>query len=150
MITPKNTHPSALALSGRASGTLNGKLTDDNCNLVVDSGTDWAIARLSGAGSAIGWLAIGAGTTAPVVGDTALEAELARVAVDVSGGTPTGSDLDFSATFGPGIGAGSITEAGLFDAEAGGNLIARVTFGVITKGVGDTLVRNWTLSLANL
>jgi len=90
-------------------------------------------------------VALGTGTNAPTTADTGLQTELGtRVA-----GTLTSSlnVLQNLASFAPGINTGSITEAGLFNFSSG-VLFARQTFGVITKGVGDTLEVTWQITFS--
>ena len=52
-------------------------------------------------------------------------------------------------TFAAGTGTGSITEVGLFDLGAAGNMWLSATgFATITKGAADTLQVTWTLTYA--
>lgn len=46
-----------------------------------------------------------------------------------------------------GDGTGTLTEAGIFDAGAAGNMICSASFGAITKGASDTLQISWTLTI---
>lgn len=114
-------------------------------NLVVTSGKNW-IANLIGAKSpaAMGYMAVGTGATAPAAGDTALGAELGRTTVSTP--TVSGNQVTFSASFAPGNGTGAWQEAGLFNASSAGTMLARVTFGILTKGAGDTFQINWTIT----
>lgn len=114
-------------------------------NLVVTTGKNHIAARLVGTPTAMGWMAIGTGSVAPVVGDTALGAELARVAV--SAASSTGNVATFSATFPAGTGTGAITEAGIFNASSSGTMLSRVTFSVVNKGASDTMSITWTISV---
>ena len=61
-------------------------------NLIVNGGLENLAALLSGAGAAVGYLALGTGTAAPAVADTALGTEVYRTAVtaiSAAGGTCT-------------------------------------------------------------
>jgi len=53
---------------------------------------------------------------------TALQTELARVA---NVATSSVNVLQLSATFGPGVATGAVTEAGLFSASSSGTMYAR-------------------------
>lgn len=117
-------------------------------NLVVTAGKAFVASRMASASAAVmGWIAVGTGTNAAVVGDTALQTEVARQAVSVSGGTPSGSSLAFAATLAAGTGTGALTEAGILNASSTGTLLARTVFAVLNKLAGDTLTINWTLTV---
>jgi len=117
-------------------------------NLVVNTGNNLIASRLASASSAvIGWIALGTGTNTPARGDTTLQTELVRSATTVSGGTVTNNQILYQQTFGAGVGTGSLTEAGLFNAASLGTMAARTTFNVINKGSGDVLTVYWTLSI---
>lgn len=87
------------------------------------------------------YIAIGTGTTAVAIGDTALQTEVAR-----SNGTtsnPNASTWQTTFTFAAGIGTGAITESGLLDAASVGSLLAHQTFTAVNKGASDTLAVTW-------
>ena len=86
--------------------------------------------------------AIGTGTTAPTAGDTALENELDRNAL--TSATSSNNVATYVADWAAGDGTGSITEAGLFNASSGGDMLSRVTFAVVNKGASDTLKCTWS------
>ena len=100
------------------------------------------------------YVAIGTGTTAESASDTALEYEVAR-----KEGTTTRETTNVSndtavveATFSSADGlSGSmaITEAGLFDASSGGNMLCRRTFDAlnINWDAGDTLTIKWKVQV---
>ena len=88
---------------------------------------------------------IGTGTNAAAIGDTILQTEVSRSAV-ITPTNPDANTLQFVATFGAGVGTGAITESGLLDAAAAGNLLARQVFAVVNKGAGDTLTMTWSLT----
>lgn len=122
-------------------------------NLVVNAGLDYlkefildavtptAIARM-------GWIAGGSDATPVTAADTALGAELARLAFATytAGGTGVAS---VDATFGAGVGTGSWAEAGIFNANAAGTMLNRVTFAAVNKAAGDSLKVTFTLTIAN-
>lgn len=124
-----------------------GKLKDERKvkNLVVTRGKEYIAGRMINNSTTLSHMGIGTGTTAPAVGQTALVIQTGRVAFDTA--TATGATATYTANFPAGIGTGAITEAGLFDASTGGNMIARTTFGVITKGVDDVMAISWGVTV---
>lgn len=119
-------------------------------NLLVAVGKAFITSRMIGTASAImSHMAVGSGTNAAASANTALQTELGRVALTsgVQVTTTTTSDaVQYVATFAAGIGTGSLTEAGLFNAASGGTLLARTVFGVITKGASDSLTVTWKIT----
>lgn len=118
-------------------------------NLVTNLGHQAAAARLGGiAGfNAASYLALGTGTTAPAVTDTAMESELtgglARTNATVTQVTTnvTNDTLQLSATWTATADA-AVTEEGIFDAASGGRLIAHQTRAAINLEAGDSIT--WT------
>ena len=101
------------------------------------------------------YIAIGSGTTAPSETDTALEAEIARKAGSTSRETTnvTNDTAVVEATFSSAdglTGTSNVSEAGLFDASTGGNMLARQTFTTITINwdAGDTLTVTWKITVS--
>ena len=116
-------------------------------NLVVTTGLQWIAARLGdSAPTSMNYIAVGTSSTTPSAGQTALIGELARVAVTVAGGAPSGSTIVYSANFGAGVGTGSLQEAGIFQSSSGSTMLSRVTYPVINKAAGDTVSVVWTIS----
>ncbi len=115
-------------------------------NLVVTVGKNFIASRMIGTSDDVmSHMAVGTGTTAPVVGDTTLESENGRVALTSS--TRTNNNVVYVATFPPGTGTGAVTEAGILDNSTGGTLLCRTTFGVINKAAADTLGITWTVTV---
>jgi hypothetical protein len=116
-------------------------------NLIVDTGLAYITSRMKDAAdTAMGYMAIGTGTTAAAAGDTALVTELDRNAV--TSATDTGASIVYVGTWAAGDGTGSITEAGIFNASSAGDMLARTAFSVITKDANDTLSITWTITLS--
>lgn len=119
-------------------------------NLLVAVGKAFITSLMIGTTPAVmSHMAVGSGTTEAVVGDTTLQTELGRVVLTsgVQVTTTTTSDaVEYTATFPAGVGTGSLTEAGLFNAASGGTLLARTVFGVITKGALDSLTVTWKIT----
>ena len=91
-------------------------------------------------------MAIGTTNTAAAVGDTALAAEAARVAL--TSGVASANAVTYTATFPAGTGTGAIVEAGLLNAASGGTLLARTVFSVINKGASDAMTITWTVTVS--
>ena len=114
----------------------------------MSAGKAGAASRLNGAGSEAVFtaLALGTGTTAPVIGNTALETEitdsgLARGAATVGRETTTVTDdtATWDKTFTV-TGTKAITEIGILNNVAsGGTLVGRQVFGSINVVDGYTL-----------
>ncbi len=115
-------------------------------NIICQAGKNRLLAASGGAAlSAFAYVAIGTGTTTPAATDTALQSEAAR-SPQQTPTNPSASVYQVQYAFGGGVGTGAITEAGLFDAATGGNLLARQTFAAVNKGASDTLTIQWSLS----
>lgn len=114
-------------------------------NLVVTTGKTFIAARMVGTPTVMSHMAVGTGTTAAAVGDTALQTELVRVAF--SSATSTGAVATYIASFPAGTGTGAITEAGIFNASSGGTMLCRTVFPVVNKGADDTMSITWTITI---
>lgn len=118
-------------------------------NLIVTSGKNYLaswLAAASQAGYFMQYIGLGEGTTSPVSTDTTLETPLpTRVAGTITSSTNVWQN---QTSFGAGVNTGSITEAGLFSAASGGTMLARQTFGVITKGAADSITFTWQITIS--
>ena len=86
-------------------------------NLVVTSGKEFIAQRLCNNDfDFMSHMAVGDDASTAAVNQTALQNELARVAV--SSATPSGVSATFNASFGAGVGTGALVEAGIFNAAA--------------------------------
>ena len=90
-------------------------------------------------------MAVGTGTVAPAVGDTALGAESARVALTSK--TRSTNVLTMVGDYAAGVATAALTEAGAFNAATTGDMYSRATFAVINKGANDTLKITWTYTI---
>lgn len=127
----------------------NGQVKDEVVvdNLVVTAGKNFIASRMTGTGSAVmSHMAIGTGSTAAAAGDTALGAEVGRVALTSS--STSGAVTTYVATFPAGTGTGAITEAGIFNANSSGTMLCRTVFSVVNKGASDQMTVNWTVTIA--
>lgn len=141
-------------LTGKLVISLNGNIVREVSNLVVTTGRNWLAACASGDASVMSHMAIGTGTTAAVLADTALETEAARVALDVADGVAVDNTVTYTCTFpadtpdvtAPAVAA--ITEAGILDADTDGTLLARTVFAAVNKGETDVMTISWVITVA--
>jgi hypothetical protein len=121
-------------------------------NLVVDTGLAYIISRMKDASAtAMSHMAIGTSATAAADAQTALLAEVGRVALASSTITTTtvaNDTLTYAATFPAGTGTGAIVEAGILNAAGAGTLLARTVFAVINKGALDSMTVIWNVRSA--
>ena len=116
-------------------------------NLVVAVGKDVIASRLVGNSLAVmSHMAVGSSSTAAATSQTALGTELGRVVLDST--SRASNTITYIATFPAGTGTGSITEAGILNAGATGNMLCRTVFGVVKKASGDTVVITWNVTVA--
>jgi len=140
-----------LKLSGKLSIThldCNGNVLNqiNKSNLIVTAGKEWVAALIeTGSGTAMTHMGIGTSATAPTITDTTLGTQAARVAFDSD--ARVDASITYVATFGAGVGTGSIVEAGLFNASSGGTMLSRTTFTAVDKAAADTLEISWTVSV---
>jgi hypothetical protein len=126
------------------------KNTQDIPNLVVTTGKNHIASRIAGIftgeGAPISHMGIGTSTTTPTLSDTSILSALgARVVISSMNHTAAINTIVVVASF-SGY-AGSITEAGMFNALTGGTMICRTTFGAVPVISGDTTVITWTLKI---
>lgn len=117
-------------------------------NLIVNAGLNRAKDRLfnpATVATVFGYVAIGTGALAETPVDVALGTEAARDAVAYTAGGTGVCTVDH--TFPAGTGTGAITEVGLFDDPAAGNMFNRKTFPAINKTAGDALKASCTITL---
>jgi hypothetical protein len=118
-------------------------------NLVVDAGENHIADQLSSApgGAAMGWMAIGTGSTAAAFGDTALVTEIDRNAL--TSRTDAVNVVTYIGTWAAGDGTNAaLREAGIFNQSSlGGTMLARTVYSSLAKAAGDTLTIYWTLTL---
>lgn len=122
-------------------------------NLVVSIGEAHIADQLSSSpgDTAMGYMAIGTGTTAANAANTAVETELDRNALTsrTQGAGGDDNDVIYVGDWAAGDGTGAITEAGILNAAAAGVLLARSVFTVINKGASDTLQITWTITIGS-
>lgn len=116
-------------------------------NLVVTNGLSFITSRMRDASASVmSHMAVGSGTTAAALGNTALVTELGRVGLSAT--TLNANQIVFTATFPAGTGTGAVTEAGVFNAGAAGTMLCRTVFSVVNKDAGDTLSITWSITIS--
>lgn len=114
-------------------------------NLIVTTGKAYIASRMIGTSAAVmSKMAIGSSGGSLLIGNTTLSTELARADLVA---TSNNAIVTYSATFGPGVGTGSIVEAGIFNASSGGTMLCRTIFPVVNKDANETIVITWNVSV---
>ena len=119
-------------------------------NIIVNVGFDFiadAMGKATSRPVVMSYIAVGTGTTAAAITQTALVTEIDRNAASYAhtAGTKT---FTFTATFAAGDATGAITESGVFNASSGGIMLDRVVFPVVNKGVDDSLTAVFTFTMS--
>ena len=126
------------------------KVDKEEKNLVVTAGKGYIASRMVGTASAVmSHMAVGTDSTAAVVGQTALLAQITGGRVALTSGTASGAIVTYVATFGAGVGSGAIVEAGIFNDSTAGTMLCRTVFDVVNKGADDSMQVTWTVTVAN-
>lgn len=115
-------------------------------NLVVTTGKSFIASRMIGTPTEMSHMAVGASSTAPAAGDTALGSELGRVAL--ASDDAVGAVVTYTANFPAGTGTGAVVEAAIFNASSGGTMLCRTTFAVVNKGVNDAMAITWAITVS--
>jgi len=135
-----------LKMTGAVSIALNGEVVREIPNLVVTAGKNWVADRMNDANTVMTHMAVGTGTTAAAAGQTTLVSEAARGALTST--TVTNNAIAYVETFAAGTGTGALTEAGIFDAASGGDMLCRTVFSVVNKGSSDSMTITWTITVS--
>ncbi len=135
-----------LALTGALTIEVNDVVVQKAKNLVVTAGKNWVADRMNNANTVMTYMALGTGTNAAAAGDTTLQTELDRNALTST--TVSNNTIAYAATWAAGDATGAITEAGIFDANSGGDMLARTVFSVVNKGASDSITITWTITIS--
>ena len=135
-----------LKMTAAVSIALNGAVVRQIPNLVVTAGKNWVADRMNDANTVMTHMAVGTGTTAAAAGQTTLVSEAARGALTST--TVTNNAIAYVETFAAGTGTGALTEAGIFDAASGGDMLCRTVFNVVNKGSSDSMTITWTITVS--
>lgn len=118
-------------------------------NLVVATGKSFIASRMVGtATGVVSHMAVGSSGTAPADGNTTLVSEITTGGRASASGNAVGAVVTYTATFGAGVGTGTILECGLFNASTAGTMVARSASINVVKGPTDTLSLTWTITLS--
>ena len=135
-----------LSMRGDVVIKLNNEVVLEKKNLIVTAGKAFlASAVLNSSTSPFTYMAIGTGTTAAAITDTALVTELTRSAFTTS--SVASNVVTLTTTYAAGTGTGTLTEAGILNNSSGGTLLSRVVFSAINKGSADSLTITWTITV---
>tara|TARA_Y100001954_G_C15777835_1_gene588059 strand:+ start:684 stop:1142 length:459 start_codon:yes stop_codon:yes gene_type:complete len=145
-----------LKLSGQLNIVLKdkaGNIKDERevKNLVVNKGLEYIASRMKDASkSVMSHMGLGSGTTAAAASQTDLVTLLgSREALDST--TISGSNNEkvvYVSAFEAGDATGAVTEAGIFNAASGGDMLCRTVFSVVNKAADDTMSVTWTITLS--
>ena len=135
-----------LKLTGALTIALNDEIVQETENLVVTAGKNWVADRMNNANTVMTHMAVGTGTNAAAAGDTTLQTENDRNALTST--TVTANAVAYVATWAAGDATAAITEAGIFDAASGGDMLARTVFSVVNKGAADSMTITWTITVS--
>jgi hypothetical protein len=120
-------------------------------NLVVNAGLAYIASRMVGTSkSVMSHMALGSGTTAAAAGQTDLVSILgSREALDSTTIAGTNNEkVVYVSSFEAGDATGAVTEAGIFNAASGDDMLCRTVFSVVNKAADDTMSVTWTITLA--
>ena len=141
-----------LEITGALQISLNNEVVHQCDNLVVTAGKEWVAGRFKDGSipDEMSHMALGSGSAAAAVGNTALGTELgsSRIVLTTDGGTVSNATVQYDATWTSSSPAYAIEEAGIFTASTGGTMLARTVFAIINKGTDDTVSISWTITVS--
>ena len=116
-------------------------------NLVVNDGLNFIVSRMKDTTQgAMSHMAVGSSTTAAAAGQTDLVSILgSREALDST--AVSTNTVTYVSSFEAGDGTGAVTEAGIFNASSGGDMLCRTVFDVVNKQATDSMTITWTITL---
>ena len=135
-----------LKLTGALTIAVNDEIVQETENLVVTAGKNWVADRMNNANTVMTHMAVGTGTNAAAAGDTTLQTESDRNTLTST--TVTANAVAYVATWAAGDATAALTEAGIFDAASGGDMLARTVFSVVNKGAADSMTITWTITVS--
>lgn len=113
-------------------------------NVITNSGLSQSIKLIFGLDTSyFQYIAIGTGTTPPSESDTQLENEIQRFSATAEYSDPYNVILKVTMEM---TQSASITEAGVFNKDTGGVMLARQTFDAVNVEAGDLLKIEWEFS----
>ena len=135
-----------LSLTGALTIALNDEIVTETGNLVVTAGKNWVAQRMNNVNTVMTHMAVGTGTTDAAAGQTTLVSENDRNALTST--TVTNNTIIYVATWAAGDATAALTEAGVFDAASGGDMLCRTKFNVVNKASADSMTITWTITVS--
>lgn len=120
-------------------------------NLVVNTGLAFIASRMAGTSkNVMSHMALGSGTTAASATQTDMISILgSREALDSTTISGTNNEkVVYVSSFEAGDATGAVTEAGIFNASSGSDMLCRTVFSVVNKAADDTVSVTWTITLS--
>ena len=134
-----------LKLTGNLTIAVNDEIVQETKNLVVTAGKNFVASRMKDTTkAAMTHMAVGTGTTAAAAGNTTLVSETDRNALTST--TVTNNEIAYVCTWAAGDATAALTEAGIFNASSGGDMLCRTVFSVVNKGASDSMTITWTVT----
>ena len=133
-------------LTGALTIALNNKVVKTVPNLVVTAGKNWVAQRMNNVNTVMTHMAVGTGTTQALAAQTALVSENDRNSLTST--TVTNNTIIYVATWAAGDATAALTEAGVFDASSGGDMLCRTVFTVVNKASADSMTITWTITVS--
>ena len=136
-----------LKLTGALTIALNDKVVHEVDNLVVTAGKNFVASRMKDTTkAAMTHMAVGTGTTTAAASQTALVTENDRNALTST--TVTANAIAYVCTWAAGDATAALTEAGIFNASSGGDMLCRTVFSVVNKAAADSMTITWTVTVS--
>jgi hypothetical protein len=136
-----------LKLTGNLTIAVNNEIVQETKNLVVTAGKNFVASRMKDTTkAAMTHMAVGTGTTAAAAGNTTLVSETDRNALTST--TVTNNAIAYVCTWAAGDATAALTEAGIFNASSGGDMLCRTVFSVVNKGASDSMTITWTVTVS--
>ena len=136
-----------LKLTGNLTIAVNDEIVQETKNLVVTAGKNFVASRMKDTTkAAMTHMAVGTGTTAAAAANTTLVSETDRNALTST--TVTNNEIAYVATWAAGDATAALTEAGIFSASSGGDMLCRTVFSVVNKGASDSMTITWTVTVS--
>ena len=136
-----------LKLTGALTIALNDEVVQKIDNLVVTAGKNYVASRMKDTTkAAMSHMAVGTGTTAAAAGQTTLVSENDRNALTSQ--TVTNNAIAYVATWAAGDATAALTEAAIFNASSGGDMLCRTVFSVVNKASADSMTITWTVTVS--
>ena len=136
-----------LKLTGALTIALNNEVVHEVKNLVVTAGKNYVASRMKDTTkAAMSHMAVGTGTTAAAAAQTALVNENDRNTLTST--TLSGNAVIYVCTWAAGDATAALTEAAIFNASSGGDMLARTVFTVVNKAAADSMTITWTVTVS--